>query len=89
MGRCLVLLVGMAHFRKGFLIIVLQIHRKGFLLHGWGVRIYLLVRLVVEDEILVIVLGDELWVMVDLHLQFFRKELVNHLKEPSFMQNCL
>ena len=89
MGRCLVLLIGMAHPQMGFLIIVLEIHRKGFLLHSWWVQIYLLVRLVVVDEILVIVLGDELWVMVDLHLQFFRKELVNHLKGPSFMQNCL
>lgn len=87
MGRCLVLLIGMAHLHMDFLIIVLQIRRKGFLLRGWWVQIYLLVRLVVEDEILVIVLGDELWVMVNLHLQFFRKELVNHLKEPSFMQN--
>lgn len=85
MGRCLVLLIGMAHLHMDFLIIVLEIRRKGFLLRGWWVRIYLLVGLVVEDEILAIVLGDELWVMVNLHLQFFRKGLVNHLKEPSFM----
>jgi len=56
----------MAHPHMGFLIIVLEILQKDFLLHGFSLQICLFVRLAVEDEILIIVLDDELW--VDLHL---------------------
>ena len=66
----------MARPNKDFLVIMLMVHRMGFLPNQFG--------LVVEDEILIIVLADGLW--VNLHQLYARQVLESHLKEPSFME---
>ena len=66
----------MARRNKDFLVIMLMVLRMGFLPNQFG--------LVVEDEILIIVLADGLW--VNLHQLYARQVLESHLKEPSFME---
>ena len=66
----------MARPNKDFLVIMLMVPRMGFLPNQFG--------LVVEDEILIIVLADGLW--VNLHQLYARQVLESHLKEPSFME---
>ena len=66
----------MARRNKDFLVIMLMVPRMGFLPNQFG--------LVVEDEILIIVLANGLW--VNLHQLYARQVLESHLKEPSFME---